>query len=105
MKPAALLAFLTDINAIGLDAAQGLYLTAGWYWTSTDKSRGFAKRFFAKTTKEPTFSQEAYSSATMTYVNASKRPARTTHKVMDRAAQDEDRRDVHRDGVIRATAR
>ena len=29
MKPAALLAFLTDINAIGLDAAQGLYLTAG----------------------------------------------------------------------------
>src|SRR5208283_1016768 len=32
MKPAALLAFLTDINAIGLDAAQGLYLTAAWYW-------------------------------------------------------------------------
>src|ERR1700742_3051226 len=44
MKPAALLAFLTDINAIGLEAAQGLYLTAGWYWDLNDKSRAFAKR-------------------------------------------------------------
>ena len=45
MKPAALLAFLTDINAIGLDAAQGLYLTTGWYWDLNDKTRAFAKRF------------------------------------------------------------
>ena len=32
MKPAALLAFITDINALGLETAQGLYLTTGWYW-------------------------------------------------------------------------
>ena len=30
MKPAALLAFLTDINSVGLQAAQGIYLTTGW---------------------------------------------------------------------------
>ncbi|MBV8663268.1 MAG: ABC transporter substrate-binding protein, partial [Hyphomicrobiales bacterium] len=72
MKPAALLAFLTDINAIGLEAAQGLYLTAGWYWDLNDKSRAFAKRFFAKIHREPTFPQAAYYSATLTYLNAVK---------------------------------
>jgi branched-chain amino acid transport system substrate-binding protein len=72
MKPAALLAFLTDINAIGLDAAQGLYLTAGWYWDLDDKSRAFAKRFLAKTNRAPTFPQAAIYSATLTYLNAVK---------------------------------
>ncbi len=72
MKPAALLAFLTDINAIGLEAAQGLYLTAGWYWDLDDKSRAFAKRFFDKVHREPTFPQAAYYSATLTYLNAVK---------------------------------
>jgi branched-chain amino acid transport system substrate-binding protein len=42
MKPAALLAFITDINAVGLETAQGLYLTAAWYWDLNDKSRAFA---------------------------------------------------------------
>ena len=49
MKPAALLAFITDIHALGLETAQGLYLTAAWYWDLNDKSRAFAKRFLAKT--------------------------------------------------------
>ena len=31
MKPAALLAFITDIHALTLQTAQGLYLTTGWY--------------------------------------------------------------------------
>src|ERR1035441_2900208 len=39
MKPAALLVFLNDINAIGLEAAQGLYLTDGWYWDLNDKTQ------------------------------------------------------------------
>ena len=83
MKPAALLAFLTDINAIGLDAAQGLYLTAGWYWDLNDKSREFAKRFFAKTNHEPTFPQAAVYSATLTYLNAVKAAGATdSDKVM-----------------------
>jgi branched-chain amino acid transport system substrate-binding protein len=33
MKPAALvLAFITNIHSLGLQTAQGLYLTTGWYW-------------------------------------------------------------------------
>ena len=38
MKPAALLAFLSDIHALGLDTAKGLYLTTGWYWDLNDKT-------------------------------------------------------------------
>jgi branched-chain amino acid transport system substrate-binding protein len=72
MKPAALLAFLSDIHALGLKTAQGLYLTTGWYWDLNDKTRAFAKRYFEKTQREPTMNQAAYYSATLTYLNAVK---------------------------------
>ena len=77
MKPAALLAFVTDIHGLGLETAQGLYLTTGWYWDLNDKTRAFAKRFFEKTKREPTMTQAAYYSATLTYLNAVK-AAKTT---------------------------
>jgi branched-chain amino acid transport system substrate-binding protein len=72
MKPAALLAFLTDIHALTLQTAQGLYLTTGWYWDLNDQTRAFAKRFYAKVNREPTMNQAAYYSATMQYLNAVK---------------------------------
>jgi branched-chain amino acid transport system substrate-binding protein len=72
MKPAALLAFISDIHALGLKAAQGLYLTTGWYWDLNDKTRAFGKRFYDKTQREPTMGQAAYYSATLTYLNAVK---------------------------------
>ena len=37
MRPAALLVFLTDIHAVGLDIAQGLELTTAWYWDLDDR--------------------------------------------------------------------
>ncbi|MEN3286436.1 MAG: branched-chain amino acid transport system substrate-binding protein [Bradyrhizobium sp.] len=84
MKPAALLAFLSDIHSLGLKAAQGLYLTTGWYWELNDKTRAFAKRYFAKTQREPTMNQAAYYSATLTYLNAVKAAGTTDpDKVMD----------------------
>ena len=85
MKPAALLAFLSDVHSIGLDTAQGLYLTAAWYWDLDDKSRAFAKRFFEKTGVEPTFNQAAYYSATLAYLNAVKLAGTTdSDKVMEK---------------------
>lgn len=72
MKPAALLAFISDIHALGLRTAQGLYLTTGWYWDLNDKTRAFSKRFFAKMHREPTMNQAGYYSATLTYLNAVK---------------------------------
>jgi branched-chain amino acid transport system substrate-binding protein len=72
MKPAALLAFISDIHSLGLKTAQGLFLTTGWYWDLNDKTRAFSKRYFEKTKREPTMNQAAYYSATLTYLNAVK---------------------------------
>src|SRR6202050_2795515 len=72
MKPAALLAFITDINSLGLNVAQGLYLTTGWYWDLNADTRAFGKRFFAKINREPTMDQAGVYSATLTYLKAVK---------------------------------
>jgi branched-chain amino acid transport system substrate-binding protein len=42
---AGLLVFATDINALGLQTAQGLYLTETWYWDLNDQSRAWTKRW------------------------------------------------------------
>lgn len=83
MKPAALLAFLTDIHSLGLKTAQGLYLTTGWYWDLNPDTRAFAKRYFAKMNKEPTMDQAGIYSATLTYLKAVKAVGATdSDKVM-----------------------
>src|SRR3984893_18214540 len=83
MKPAALLAFLSDIHSLGLKTAQGLYLTTSWYWDLNPDTRAFAKRYFAKMSKEPTMDQAGIYSATMTYLKAVKAVGATdSDKVM-----------------------
>ena len=44
-KLAALLLFITDVNALGLDVAQGLEFTETFYWDMNDGTRAFSKRF------------------------------------------------------------
>ncbi len=84
MKPAALLVFLTDIHAVGLEIAQGLILTDGWYWDLDDRTRAFSKRFYEKVKREPTMPQAAFYSATLTYLSAVKAAGTTdADKVMD----------------------
>jgi branched-chain amino acid transport system substrate-binding protein len=72
MKPAALLAFISDIHSLTLQTAQGLYLTTGWYWDLNEETRAFAKRFYAKMNKEPTMDHAGYYSATTQYLKAVK---------------------------------
>lgn len=45
MRVAALLMFINDVHGLGLEAAQGLFLTESFYWDTNDKTRAFAKRF------------------------------------------------------------
>ena len=102
MKPAALLAFITDIHALGLETAQGLYLTAAWYWDLNDKSRAFGKRFLDKTGAMPTYNQAAYYSATMTYLNAVKAVGTTdADKVMEQLRKTKVDDMFTSDGIIR----
>ncbi len=83
MKPAALLAFLTDIHSLGLNTAQGLYLTTGWYWDLNPDTRAYAKRYFGKMNRQPTMDQAGIYSATTTYLKAVKAVGSTdSDKVM-----------------------
>src|ERR1700743_577495 len=47
-KLAALLLFITDVKAIGLETAQGLNFSATFYWDMNDKTREFSKKFSAR---------------------------------------------------------
>jgi branched-chain amino acid transport system substrate-binding protein len=47
-KLAALLLFITDVKAIGLETAQGLSFTETFYWDMNDETRAFSKRFAAR---------------------------------------------------------
>jgi branched-chain amino acid transport system substrate-binding protein len=47
-KLAALLLFLTDVKAIGLETAQGLNFTETFYWDMNDNTRAFSKKFAAR---------------------------------------------------------
>jgi branched-chain amino acid transport system substrate-binding protein len=83
MKPAALLAFITEIHALGLETAKGIYLTTGWYWDLNDETRAYGKRYFAKTKREPTMDQASIYSATTSYLKAVKAAGSTdADKVM-----------------------
>ena len=56
-KLAALLVYISDVHAIGLQDAQGLYATSGFYWDTNDATRAFAKRFFEVRKAMPTKEQ------------------------------------------------
>ncbi len=45
MKIAALLMYIADVHGLGLETAQGLFLTESFYWDMNDRTRAFTKRF------------------------------------------------------------
>jgi branched-chain amino acid transport system substrate-binding protein len=49
-----------------------MYLTTAWYWDMNDKTRAFAKRYFAQMQKMPNMAQAGTYSAITTYLNAVK---------------------------------
>jgi branched-chain amino acid transport system substrate-binding protein len=71
-KLAALLLWIEDVHALGLQTAQGLMLTNAWYWDMNDESRKFAQRFYDRVGKMPNMAQAADYSSTMFYLNAVK---------------------------------
>jgi len=48
-KLAGLLIFITDVHALGVDAAKGLQITTSFYWDLTDDTRAWTKRFLTAT--------------------------------------------------------
>ena len=68
---AGLLVFISDVNSLGLKTAQGLVLTATWYWDMTDANRAWTKRWQAERPgKFPTMVQAGVYSAVTHYLKA-----------------------------------
>ncbi|MFS8146289.1 ABC transporter substrate-binding protein [Rhizobium sp. BR 249] len=67
---AALLFTLAEVHGLGLEAAQGLTLTEGFYWNRDDESRAFAKKFFDRTGKMPNMVHAGTYSAVTQYLKA-----------------------------------
>src|SRR5437588_4951275 len=71
-KLAGLLLTLAEVHGLGLDAAQGLVLTEGYYWDRDAKSRNLAERFFKRTGRMPNMLQARTYSAKQQYHQAVK---------------------------------
>jgi len=69
---AGLLVLITDVNALGLQAAQGLVLTTSFYWDMDEETRAWSKRFFARINRMPTMWQAGVYSSVMNYLKAVK---------------------------------
>ena len=67
MGVAGLVVFVTDIHALGLDTAQGLRLTEGFYWDLNDRTRAFTKRILAKTPNNTPNAEHACTYAAVTH--------------------------------------
>jgi branched-chain amino acid transport system substrate-binding protein len=71
-KIAPLLAFVTDIDSVGLETAQGLLLAEAFYWDMNDETRAFSKRFMERIKRPPTSAQAGVYSSVLHYLQAVK---------------------------------
>jgi len=91
---AGLLVFITDVNALGLQTAQGLVLTESFYWDLNDETRAFAKRFAEKNGgKMPTMVHAGVYAGTLHYLKAvealkDKDPAKVMAKMKEMPTED-----------------
>jgi branched-chain amino acid transport system substrate-binding protein len=70
---AGLLVFASDVNALGLNTAQGLIFTETWYWDMNEANRAWTKRWQAERNaqgKVPTMNQAGVYAGTLHYLKA-----------------------------------
>lgn len=97
---AGLLVFITDVNALGLKATQGLQVTTSFYWDLNDQTRAWAKRYFAATGgKVPSMVQAGVYSGVHHYLAAvkaagTKDPAVVAKKMREMKVNDMYNKDV-----------
>jgi branched-chain amino acid transport system substrate-binding protein len=69
-KLAGLVVLVTDVHAIGLERAQDLYVTSGFYWDQNEAARAFSQRFFARHHRMPTRNQASEYAVVLQYLRA-----------------------------------
>ena len=71
-KLSPLLVFVTDIDSVGLETAQGLLLSEAFYWDLNDETRAFSKRFMDRVGRVPSAAQAGVYSSVAHYLKAVK---------------------------------
>lgn len=71
-KLAGLITYLSDVHSLGLDLAQGIYVTSSYYWDQNDAARAFATRFEKIEGRKPNKTHASLYAATIHYLNAVK---------------------------------
>ena len=69
-RMAGLLVFINDINSLGLEAAQGMLLTDGFYWDRDEETRAWSQRYFKLMNRMPNMVQAGIYSSTQHYLQA-----------------------------------
>ncbi|UEM24122.1 ABC transporter substrate-binding protein [Skermanella mucosa] len=67
---AGMLLFISDVNALGLNAAQGLVATTGFYWDMDEDTRAWSAKYQEKTGSKPTMVQAGVYSSVKHYLKA-----------------------------------
>jgi branched-chain amino acid transport system substrate-binding protein len=103
---AAPITYLSDVNAAGLDVARGLTFMQSWYWDLNDRTRDFAKRFFARRHRMPNDNQVALYSSVRHYLGAVARAGTDEAGAVVKAMREAPIQDIFTDnGTVRADGR
>jgi branched-chain amino acid transport system substrate-binding protein len=105
-RMAALLMFMTDIHAVGLEDAQGAYMVTASYWNMNPDTRAWSRKFFERTQTMPTMIQSGGYSAILHYLRAVRDVASDdAAKVMARMRETPINDVFVKDGTLRADGR
>ncbi len=105
-KLSPLLAFVTDIDSVGLETSQGLLLAEAFYWDLNDDTRAFSKRFMARVKRPPTSAQAGVYSSIMHYLQAVKAAGTTDSAAVMKIMKDTPINDMFaKNGRIREDGR
>jgi branched-chain amino acid transport system substrate-binding protein len=105
-KMSPLLAFVTDIDSVGLETAQGLLLAEAFYWDLNDDTRAFSKRFMERMKRPPTSAQAGVYSSVTHYLQAVKAAGTTDSAAVMKIMKDTPINDMFaKNGHIREDGR
>jgi branched-chain amino acid transport system substrate-binding protein len=105
-KVSPLLAFVTDIDSVGLETAQGLLLAEAFYWDLNDDTRAFSKRFMERMKRVPSAVQAGTYSSVTHYLKAVKAAGTTDSAAVIKIMKDTPVNDMFaKNGKIREDGR
>src|SRR5437660_8220939 len=105
-KLSPLLVFITDIDSVGLDTAQGMLLAEAFYWDLNDDTRAFSKRFMERVKRVPTSAQAGVYSSVTHYLKAVKAAGTTDAAAVIKVMKDTPINDMFaKNGKIREDGR